>query len=97
MRFVCQGCVWRTGGDNRGAARNHEADTQHRDALGETTTATLPRSFWTDKAPPTVQAPEASPNDGSIPPAECPGCGLPTWDGLHANGHRDCWMHEVES
>ena len=29
-------------------------------------------------------------------PTPCPGCGAPTWDGLHRNGHRDCVMAEVE-
>lgn len=37
---------------------------------------------------------EQAGRDGS--PTPCPTCHFPTWDGLHANGHRACWMHEVE-
>lgn len=29
-------------------------------------------------------------------PLPCPACSLPTWDGIHATGHRLCGMHEVD-
>lgn len=27
-------------------------------------------------------------------PTPCPDCDLPTWDGLHADGHTECLLRE---
>jgi len=29
-------------------------------------------------------------------PTSCPTCGNPVWDGIHRDGHVECFMHEVD-
>lgn len=41
------------------------------------------------------QQSDSLPERDDTEPTPCPTCNLPTWDGLHQTGHRDCYIDEA--